>query len=109
MNKDQQIKAIENILSSDINLSPMTKQALESIVETLQFFRGKQVKSEERARNLRRRGGEGEVMKKKKLSIKVICDCLEACYSANEHPYPMGLALLQAKRILEVKCRAKRK
>uniref|UniRef100_A0A6M3LVJ7 Uncharacterized protein n=1 Tax=viral metagenome TaxID=1070528 RepID=A0A6M3LVJ7_9ZZZZ len=36
-----------------------------------------------------------------KLPIQAVMDCLEACYLANEHPHPMGLALRQAISLLQ--------
>jgi len=35
------------------------------------------------------------------LPIQAVMDCLEACYFANEHPYPMGLAFRQAVNLLQ--------
>lgn len=45
MDKNQQIEAIENILSSDINLSPMTKQALGSAIETLKRIDAEKIRT----------------------------------------------------------------
>jgi len=40
-------------------------------------------------------------MRKIKLTIKQCQDCLQACYFANNHPWPMSLALLDSVEYLK--------